>query len=358
MHLFKLLLFPFSILYDFITRFRNHLYDIGNKPSVRFDVPVVNVGNITVGGTGKTPHIEYLIRNLKSDFKLGTLSRGYGRKTKGLVIADHEANAKKIGDEPFQFYSKFGDEITVAVCEERIIGIPAILSEAPETEVVLLDDAFQHRKVKPQLNILLTDYKRLFTKDFVLPFGRLRESRYGAKRADCVIVSKCPEDLEEREKNQIEEEIIHYTKPETPVFFTKISYGVPKAVFDNNSSSEASLQKANLFLVTGIANSQYLTSELEKEAVVLGHKEFPDHHEYALSDAEKIIAAFQKLSGREKYILTTEKDAVKFRSPEFQELFRNIPFYYLPIEVSFQNGESDFLAIVKNKIREANRNNK
>nr|MBX2843024.1 tetraacyldisaccharide 4'-kinase [Flammeovirgaceae bacterium] len=292
------------------------------------------------------------IRNLKADYKIGTLSRGYGRKTKGLVIADQEANVQKIGDEPFQFYYKFADEITVAVCEERIIGIPAILSDEPRTETILLDDAFQHRKVNPHFNILLTDYKRLFTRDFTLPYGRLRESRKGAQRADCVIVSKCPSTLNNAEKAQIEKEINQYSKVGTPVFFTKINYGNPVSVFEESVSEPVSIENSNIFLVTGIANTVYLTDQLVKAGNIKKHLKFADHYEYTSGDIEKIIAEFKKLGKTVDFILTTEKDAVKFRTKEIQEFFKNVSFFFLPIEVEFFDKENDFLKLIKNKIQE------
>ena len=192
MILLRILLFPFSWLYYLITQIRNRLYDRGLKPSVKFELPVICVGNLTVGGTGKTPMIEHLIRLLQNRFKVATLSRGYGRATKGIRIAGPSENASTIGDEPFQFYTKFGKRITVAVGEERALAIPTILQECSDTQIILLDDGFQHRKVSPGFSILLTDYHRPFYNDFLLPSGRLRESRWGAERADVIVVTKCP----------------------------------------------------------------------------------------------------------------------------------------------------------------------
>ena len=201
------LLYPFTLLYGTITDFRNHLYNMGQRPSIQFDTNVINVGNLTVGGTGKTPHVEYLIRLLHSQYKVATLSRGYGRKTKGFILANDEATAESIGDEPLQFYKKFKNECVVSVGEERALAIPHILTEHPETQVVLLDDAYQHRAVTPSFNILLTDYNRLFYQDYPFPSGRLRERRKGAKRANAVIVTKCPDDLSSSAQQAIEQQI-------------------------------------------------------------------------------------------------------------------------------------------------------
>jgi tetraacyldisaccharide 4'-kinase len=195
MPVLRILLLPVAWLYEGITRLRNWLYDKGYKKSTSFPLPVISVGNLTVGGTGKTPHVEYLVRLLKDQRQLVTLSRGYGRQTKGFLIADEQANAATIGDEPMQFYQKFGHQIKVAVGEKRVPAIEQILRLYPKTEIILLDDAFQHRAVRPCFSILLSDYHRPFYTDFVLPAGRLRESRKGAGRADAVIFSKCPQNL-------------------------------------------------------------------------------------------------------------------------------------------------------------------
>ena len=202
MKLLRWLFFPVSILYGLAMRFRNHLYDIGKKPQVEFDRVVISVGNLSMGGTGKTPMVEYLIRLLKADYKLATLSRGYRRKTRGYRMANAEDNAITIGDEPFQYYRKFGNEISVCVGEERVIAIPSAIMENEDIELFLLDDAYQHRKVARDFNILLSDYNQPFYTDYILPTGDLREPRKGAKRADCVIVTKCPDALKRARKNR------------------------------------------------------------------------------------------------------------------------------------------------------------
>ena len=202
----KILLYPFSLLYGLVMWTRNRLYDNKVLNAVEFDLPVIAVGNLSVGGTGKTPHVEYLIRLLKDRFHIATLSRGYNRRTKGYLLADENSTASQLGDEPMQFHQKYPD-ISVCVGEERMLAIPQLLMERPDTQTILLDDAFQHRSVKPGMNIMITDYSRRFTKDHVVPFGRLREGRKGYERANCIIVSKCPPHLSETEKNAIRQEI-------------------------------------------------------------------------------------------------------------------------------------------------------
>ncbi len=338
---FKILLFPFSLLYDMITRLRNFLYNSGNRRSIKFDLPVINVGNLSVGGTGKTPHVEYLINLLKDKVSISTLSRGYGRKTKGIIIADENATAKNIGDEPMQFYNKFHKQITVAVGEERALAIPTILFEKPETNVIILDDAFQHRAVVPSLNILLTDYNKLFYQDFVLPAGRLREARIGAKRADIIIVTKCQDTIRQEEIDEINKNISYYKKKETPVFFSCIKYGDPEPIYE--SSLLVSSQQVVLF--SGIANSVQLSSYVKQHFQLKEELIYSDHHEYSSFDIEKILKTYEKYNTN-GMILTTEKDMVKLQSSEFKEMLKGFPVFYLPIKVAFLEDKSIFDNII------------
>ncbi|MEL7146090.1 MAG: tetraacyldisaccharide 4'-kinase, partial [Bacteroidota bacterium] len=233
MKIFKWLLFPFAVLYDLITRLRNHLYNIEYYKSFEFQTNVISVGNLTVGGTGKTPMIEYLIRLLRDQYGLATLSRGYGRKTRGFLQGDFDqTKVHDIGDEPFQYLLKFHDKVGIFVGEERAWAIPGILMERPGTEVILLDDAYQHRTVLPSLSILMTRYDRLFSADFLMPMGRLREARKGASRADAVVVSKCPFNFDEK---AIIEDIRKYIAPSIPVFFTSVAYGAAMSFWDSSS---------------------------------------------------------------------------------------------------------------------------
>ena len=227
MPFFRYLLFPFSLIYYFLTQFRNWLFEKGIFKSFSFDRVVISVGNLTVGGTGKTPMTEYLTEMLQEDYNLAFLSRGYKRKTRGFRIAEATDDATTIGDEPYEYYRKFNKISTVAVGEDRALSIPKILLKHPEVEVILLDDGFQHRSVKPDINILLTDYGRLFYKDWLLPTGNLREARVNALRAEMVVVTKCPEDIGQDERQEISSRVRKYTRTSAPVFFSKIKYKDP-----------------------------------------------------------------------------------------------------------------------------------
>ena len=344
MFLIKILLSPFSFLYLFITSFRNHLYNIGYTRSFKFDTKVIAVGNLTVGGTGKTPHIEYLIRLLKDSYKIATLSRGYGRKTKGILIADAKANANSLGDEPMQFYKKFSPDVIVAVGEERALAIPTILFEKPDTQVILLDDAYQHRKVTPDVNILLTDYNRPFYRDSILPGGRLRESRNGAKRANTIIVSKCPDNLTEQEKEEITRQIKKYSNT-VPIFFTGIIYKEPFPVFDKKVDS---IKKVILF--SGIAKAGGLKAEVESNYELLKFFEYSDHHDYSASDLKKMADYYSSEKQEGLVVLTTEKDMVKIISHPDKSIIENLPLYYLPIEIFFLKDKEKFDNLILNSL--------
>lgn len=320
---------------------RNYFYDHGIFQESAFDLPVICVGNLTVGGTGKTPHVEYLIRLLKGK-KIATLSRGYKRKSKGFLLANPTVSAETLGDEPFQYYLDF-PEINVAVCEKRVAGINKLREIKPETQTIILDDAFQHRAVKAGLNLLITDFYRRFDKDHMLPAGLLREPRSGANRADAVIVSKCPEKLTESQKNELKNGIGKYTKTGTPVFFSTYAYGRPV-----NFGCVQPLQK-DVVLVTGIANAEPLLAWLQSGGYrVHEHLAFPDHHLYTEENLEKIAKTWQKYrtSGHGCSILTTRKDAVKLARPEFDAQLQAIPFFYVPIEVAFLENEAAFRQLV------------
>lgn len=336
----QILLYPFAILYDVITRMRNNLYDTGRKPSAQFDVPVISIGNLAVGGTGKTPMVEYLIRLLHNDFTIASLSRGYGRKTKGFRIATPSDTPETIGDEPLQLYRKFGSTLTVAVGEERALAIPSILDQKPQTNLILLDDAFQHRRVTPSFQILLTDFNNLFVDDYLLPAGRLRESRKGARRADAIIVTKCPPDISVDTMMEIESAIRKYSLK--PVFFAEIGYGntVPM-----NVSGDYFVEK--VVLVSGIANADPLDHYVRHNFRKQEHLRFPDHHLYTEADFNRIV----EVASREgAAVLTTEKDAVKLDA-RVARYTGKVPFFYLPIEVSFIKTEMDFDEMIVNALK-------
>ena len=323
MNFLRKILFPLAFLYWLITFIRNWLYDKGIFKSSSFNIPIIAVGNLSVGGTGKTPQIEYLIRLLSEKYKVAVLSRGYKRTTEGFILADEKATASSIGDEPFQFYSKFSN-IQVAVDANRKNGIENLLQHPNRPDVILLDDAYQHRKVKAGFYILLTAYDDLFCDDYILPFGNLREPSSGKKRADMIIVTKCPNDLSELAQQKIREKL----KVKQPVFFTTIQYD--DYVFGNESKLLVSeIQSETKVLVAGIAKPKlffdFLKNETD-EALV-----FQDHHHFSKQDCEQILA---KANGRK--IITTEKDFVRLNG-----LLPKEQFFYLPIKSTFLNTNID-----------------
>jgi tetraacyldisaccharide 4'-kinase len=339
MAVLRFLLFPFAALYDLVTTARNRLYDLQFRPSVQFEIPVVSVGNLAVGGTGKTPMIEYLVRLLQGR-SIATLSRGYGRKSKGFRVATPHDTADSIGDEPLQLYRKFGERVIVTVGEERVMAIPNIMDQFPETAVILLDDAFQHRKVKPGLNILLTDYHRQFCDDHIMPMGRLRESRDGAGRADIVVVTKCPQSVTDDDIMQATRNIRRYAK--APVFFSRIRYGranpvIPGTVIDR------------VVLISGIANAEPLEDYVRQHYKLVKHIRFGDHHGYTQRDIQRVLASVpvdQSIG-----VLTTEKDLVKLSAPGFDKYWRTYPLLFLPIELEFVKNGKEFDALVLNNLK-------
>lgn len=317
MKLIRKILFPFVPIYYLITWLRNKLYDFGIKTSESYNFPVICVGNLSVGGTGKTPMIEYLINLLKADFKAATLSRGYKRKTKGFQLADNYASAESIGDEPFQFYNKFKDAILVAVDSDRRNGIKNLRNLEHKPKVILLDDAFQHRKVKAGFNILLTTYGNPYYSDFVLPTGNLREPKNGAKRANVIVITKCPNDLDASEKSNILSKI----KPESyqHVFFSSIDYS--NEIMSSNSTKKINDLKG-FTLVTGIANAKPLVDFLKSKSLKFEHLNFKDHYEFSQQD----ILELEK----QELIVTTEKDFMRLK--QYASLKDKL--FYLPIAVT------------------------
>lgn len=332
MNLIKFILFPFSFLYGLITDIRNYFYDKGYWQEITFDIPIVNVGNLTVGGTGKTPHVEYLIRLLANKFSITTLSRGYGRETKGFLLADSKANAHTIGDEPYQFYQKFNHEIEVAVGENRVEAVAKIISQNPNTNLIILDDAFQHRAIKPSFNMILMDSSRPIFDDFVFPAGRLRERRNGAKRADIVIITKCPDDFTVEKQSSLTHNLQPYLRENTPIFFTKIRYGKPL----NCRLEEGNIALEKVILLSGIANPKSFEEYAKRTFEVVNHLIFKDHHDFNEQDLRVMIAQ-NDFDGT--VILMTEKDMVKFKPLLNHSLLKDITLYYLPIEIEFLNNK-------------------
>ena len=332
-------LLPLSWLYGLGVKFRNMLFEIGILRSESFDVPVISVGNITVGGTGKTPHVEYLIELLKDKAKVAVLSRGYKRRTRGFVIADDNATAKTIGDEPLQMKSKYGDDITVAVDRKRCHGIRQLLSREDDIDVILLDDAFQHRYVKPGVNILLVDYHRLIIYDKLLPAGRLREPLSGKNRADIVIVTKCPHDLKPMEFRVITKAMNLY--PFQRLFFTCLEYRNITPVFGSGEQSLDSIGKdCHILLLTGIASPQQMIEDLSPRCPHITPLTFGDHHTFTSSDVARINNEFAALP-HPKMIITTEKDATRLIAVEgLSEEVRGAMFA-LPVKIRFMLGQEE-----------------
>ncbi len=328
----RFLLYPFALLYGGITWIRNRLYDSGFFSSVVFDVPVISVGNLSAGGTGKTPHIEYLVRLLQPHYTVATMSRGYKRATRGFILADDAVNAQTIGDEPMQYYTKFPG-LVVSVAEERMTGIPDLLTQRPDVEVILLDDAYQHRTVKPGLNILLTEYSSPFYSDHVLPYGRLREQRSGYRRADVIVVSKCPPDMAQSEAEQVIQRI--RPLPHQQVFFSCIRYGTLYDLWEGTPVDPAA---HSVVLVCGIANPGPLIRTVSQAAENVRVMTFPDHHYFSDGDLEKIHTAFRE-SGSKGMVVTTEKDAQRLRLHGEKLRQWQLPVAVLPVEVGFLFGQ-------------------
>lgn len=343
MAILRFLALPFAVLYKIATNFRNHLYNIGNKRSIAFDVPVISVGNLIAGGAGKTPMVEYLIDTFSEEYKIATLSRGYGRRTSGFRLANDQDNARTIGDEPFQILLKYYDQVKVAVGAERSVAIPEILFHQPETDLIVLDDAFQHRAVSPRFNLLLTEFQLPFFRDYVLPMGMLRESRKGAARANAVVVTKCPEHLTEETMLEYEKHCQKYAV-DKPVFFTSIKYLPPRHFYAGNK-----LDKQKVILLTGIANALPFSKYMERQYSVVEHFKFHDHHFFTEKEL-KIVMEKARTFGEDVAVLTTEKDMVRIKSLPTQVFDKDFPIFYQPIKCFFLKDGRKFDNIVRQAI--------
>ena len=331
----RILLLPISFLYHIVLTIRHKLYDWHILKATQFEMPVMCIGNLNLGGTGKTPHTEYLIRLLKDDYRLATLSRGYGRKTKGFRLADAASTYEVVGDEPMQYFKKFPD-IQVAVDEDRVEGVRKLLKSPSPTDVILLDDAFQHRSIKAGLNILLTEYQHLYCDDFLVPAGSLRDVRSAAKRADIIVVSKAPKDLNESEKQRI----IGKLKPSEgqKVFFSYLEYLALEPL--NEKAKTIAAEKADSVLAfCGIAHPEPFVEELKKHHGTVDFLRFADHHIYTENDIASIIKRFEALDGDKKIIVTTEKDAARLTNSPYLCQFEDVPLYDLPVGVRFHEEE-------------------
>jgi tetraacyldisaccharide 4'-kinase len=347
---FRILLLPFAFVYWFIIWIRNKLYDYKILRSTSFGLPIISVGNLSVGGTGKSPMVEYLVSLLKNKYKIATLSRGYKRKTRGYALAYENTTALEIGDEPMQFHLKFPD-IAVAVGEERIFAIPQLLHDRPETQLIILDDAFQHRAIEAGIDILLTDHDNLFVHDFYLPTGDLRDIKSSYKRAKIIVVTKCHPELRVEQKNKIIDQINPQSHQE--IYFTAIKYGQcyhlqTKAGIEIKGTTE-------VLLVTGIANPSSLKKLLEKYCEKYYLLQYADHHIFTIDDLKDIRDRFEEIDTTDKMILTTEKDAV--RLAKFGQELEGLPMYVIPIRHHFLFNEGEkFNTTIESFIKNFERN--
>lgn len=354
-------LFPFSVIYGLITGFRNFLYNAGVLESKEFNIPVICAGNITVGGTGKTPLVEYLATLLKKKYRVAVLSRGYRRTSEGFFFASAESSVNDIGDEPFML-SRIHRDIVVAVDKDRVHGINTILKDYPEMEVILMDDGFQHRRIKPGLSILLCDFNRPLAKDHMLPYGNLRESKSNLSRADIIIITKSPSEISPISRRIFLKDL--NAAPYQTVFFTSVTYGSPRPVFGDLRSGQLVPERlapseSGAVLITGIASPDPLRQYLDKYFGEIIHLDFPDHYRYTENDAVKIFNAWNNLRSPFRVAITTEKDAV--RLTEFTNIAEPLKkaFYFIPAGVEFLNDTGpEFDNLILAYVRKNKRNDR
>lgn len=349
----RTLLLPFSWAFALVVWVRNLCYDKGILPSRSFDIPIVSVGNLAVGGTGKTPHIEYLVQQLSPNFKIAVLSRGYKRKTKGFVLANETSDAHSIGDEPFQIFRKF-ENVIVAVDEKRVRGIKRLLLAHPDIACILLDDAFQHRAVQPGYNIILTDYNKLYNTDKLLPAGTLREPQSAALRADAIVVTKCPAHLKPIDTRIVEGELrpAAYQK----LFFSTFEYGAIYPLFQNDVQTLPD-DNCSMYFVAGIVNPKPAFDQLALHYNVEATSFFPDHHNFSDKDFSNINKTFAKIKTDNKFIVTTEKDASRILSSTKFPVELKPYVFVLPIKVSFMfDDDNTLIKKIDNYVRKNQRN--
>ena len=338
---FRVLLLPFAILYGWIVALRNWLYEKQYLKSVRFNVPMICVGNLSMGGTGKSPMVEHLLSILSNEYNIATLSRGYKRKTKGYALANANTTALEIGDEPMQFHLKY-PHVSVAVGERRIEAIPQLIQDVPNLQAVILDDAYQHREIVADFNILLTDYNNLYSDDFFIPTGDLRDERKSAKRANIIVVTKCPPNLTIEERDEIIEKL--YPEQHQSIFFTTISYETPYHIYHPQDQWVLTMRD-EVLLVCGIANPLPLKNYLHEHTHTYYQLTYSDHHIFSIEDLQEIKLKFEEMNAKSKLILTTEKDAV--RLVKYTEELQDLPLYVLPIKPHFLfEGEAAFNKLV------------
>jgi tetraacyldisaccharide 4'-kinase len=331
---FRIFLLPISLLYWLVVGCRNWLFDKQFLRTASFGLPLITVGNLAVGGTGKSPLIEYLAGLLHKKFKVAALSRGYRRRTRGYALVSSHATALEVGDEPLALYRKFPD-VPVAVGEERLLAIPELLHDHPETQVILLDDAFQHRSIQAGCSLLLTEYSNLFTRDFYLPTGDLRDLKSRYRAATALIVTKCPIDLSEEKQRSIMAELAPVNGQ--PVFFTTLAYGSPYHLTQKQFYSFTG--KEEILLVTGISNPRPLKQYIEERSATYHQLTYRDHHIFSIEDFNEIRREFEKLPTENRILITTEKDAVRLE--KFSAEIDGLPWYVLPVEHRFLFGDKE-----------------
>lgn len=333
MEVFRFLLFPFALLYGLVTKVRNILFDTKILPSAHFQTPIISVGNLVAGGSGKTPMVEYITRLISSNKSIAILSRGYKRKTKGYRLANDSDTSETLGDEPLQYHQKFSN-VNVAVCESRKEGIKKLINAIQPLDAVILDDAFQHRFVKPKLSILVTDYYKLFTKDWLLPYGMLREHISGRKRAEIIVVTKTPRIFSPIVRKQLLEEIKPY--PGQLVCFSYINYLPFVPVYPERFNSSINPDNVySIIMVTGIGNPGPMEEYLRRQCTDLELMEFADHHAFTSKELLLLSEKFKYLPTRRKIIVTTEKDAKRLQNKEAIEILGDLPVFYTPIAFDF-----------------------
>ncbi len=339
--LLRLMLYPFSMIYGLIIFVRNFLFDYDFIKKHEFQIPVISVGNITVGGTGKTPHIEYLIRLLRDEFEVATLSRGYKRKTRKFILGGQDSGIPDIGDEPVQIKKKFPDT-HVAVDRKRVHGVRKLLKTIPELDVILLDDAFQHRYVTPGLSILLVDYNRPLSSDLLLPAGRLREHAFEKKRAHIIMITKCPDRVKPIEKRLVIKELNPF--PYQKLYFSNLVYDEPRPVFPEApeiSKSQMKTLKPGILMITGIAFPRLFKKHLRSISPRIQELIYPDHYAFKNKDLQKITASFENMENASKFVITTEKDAIRLRAiPEIKPGLRE-KMYYIPVRIRILNDQEE-----------------
>ena len=345
----RLLLYPFSVIYNTVSTIRNWLFDFNIFSSISYPIPIICIGNLSIGGSGKTPHTNYIIDLLKKEYSIAVLSRGYGRVAKGFKYVQNTDSAKYVGDEPLLYKQKHPN-IIVAIEKDRNKGVQKIMNDFPEIDVILLDDGLQHRWINPGLKIVITPYQKPYFNDYLFPFGSLRENKSGANRSDIIIVSKCPENMNPTAKKGMKSELHLFASQSA--FFSSIKYSDLRCM--TSSELLIDFKDYSITLVTGISDPSLIIGYFKNKEQEVRHQNFADHHKYTLSDIQKILNEYNKDKSIKKLILTTEKDAVKLM--EFENHFGDVNIYILPINIAFEKQE-EFEKQILNYVENNKRNN-